>query len=192
MSNYQPTWNSKTSNGGSKRDAVKRFEAIAKHTDHLKKGFTAVDIGAHTGYFCVRMAEDLGASVTAVDGEPTLGPLVGDLEARGVSVVPHYLKPSELAKLAGNVGGHFDVGLCLSVFHHVDWWKIMLDDMLKSCRLSFIEVALPEETLNPRTVEWRKEALELVSGLPGAEEVCRVPGFDDRHLRPTFKVPGLT
>lgn len=185
---YQPLWIDGQTVGDAKRDAVTRYEAIAGRLGYLPSGFRAVDVGAHSGYFAYRMADELGADVLAIDGDDALRDGVARQETGGSSagVKPLFenLTAGQLPEL-----GSFDVGLCLSVLHHLPWWEQMLDDMLTACSLVFVETAVPGENL-----AWISERTEAtcaaVRALPGAEVVCEVPGFDDRFMRPTYVLPG--
>lgn len=185
---YQPLWLDGKTVGDARRDAVTRYEAIARRIAHLPEGFRMVDVGAHSGYFAYRAADELGADVLAIDGDEALRDGVAAQEAGRTStrVTPVFanLTPGQLPKL-----GNFDVGLCLSVLHHLPWWPLMIGDMLNACRHVFIECAVPGENLS--TISHRTEpTLEAVKALPGAEVICSVPGFDNRFPRPTFFIPG--
>jgi hypothetical protein len=180
---YQPAWINGRTCGASRRDCVTRYEAIAGECAHLAAGFTVVDVGAQRGYFSVRMADQLGATVTAVDGD-ALRDGLWEMPHERVTGVYRNLEPGDLEKL-----GPFDVGLCLSVLHHVPWWPQMVEELMDACSLVFFEVAVPGENL-----AWISERTEgtsrMVRELPGAREICRVPGFDTRFMRPTYVVPG--
>lgn len=186
---YQPLWLDGKTVGDSRRDGIVRYEAIARRLTHLPEGFRAVDVGAHSGYFSYRMADELGADVLAIDGDPALRDGVAAMEAGRAlpsRVTPAYenLRPGQLPRL-----GNFDVGLCLSVLHHLPWWPLMIGDLLNACSLVFIECAVPGEnlsTISPRT----EPTLAAVREIPGAEVICEVPGFDNRFPRPTFVIPG--
>ena len=184
---YQPLWIDGQTVGDARRDAVTRYEAIASRLGHLPAGFRAVDVGAHSGYFAYRMADELGAEVLAIDGDEALREGVSAMDSGRTRsrVTPAYsnLLPGQLPDL-----GRFDVGLCLSVLHHLHWWSDMLEDMLDACALVFIETAVPGENL-----AWISERTEgicaAVKGLRG-EVICEVPGFDERYRRPTYVIPG--
>lgn len=182
---YQPMWRDGQTMGDARRDAVTRYEAIAGRLGHLPPGFRAVDVGAHSGYFSYRMADELGADVLAIDGDPALRDGVAQ-QGHHERVHASYanLLPGQLPGL-----GNFDVGLCLSVLHHLHWWPRMIEDLLDACALVFIETAVPGESLS--TISARTgPTCEAVEALPGAEVICKVPGFDARFPRPTYVIPG--
>lgn len=187
---YQPLWIDGATVGAdtARRDAVTRYEAIARRVAHLPAGFRMVDVGAQRGYFSYRMADELGADVIAIDGDESLREGVRAMEAGRLwtRVTPAYanLLPAQLPGI-----GNFDVGLALSVLHHVHWWPRMIEDLLDACRQVFIEIAVPGEDL--AGLESRVlETSVAVEGLPGAVKVCEVPGFDGRYMRPTYMIPG--
>lgn len=185
---YQPLWIDGRTVGNARRDAVTRYEAIAARLTHLPPGFHMVDVGAHSGYFSYRAADELGAQVLAIDGDEALrhGVRAMDIDGTNTRVTPVYtnLRPGQLPRIRP-----FDVGLCLSVLHHLPWWPLMIGDLLNACRLVFIECAIPGENLS--TISHRTEpSLAAVRELPGAQKICEVPGFDDRFQRPTYVIPG--
>lgn len=133
-------------------------------------GFSVLDIGAYAGYFSLRLAEEFGASCTAVDSEPLLKKSLARPGSAQVQGVYHRLSgPDEMLGM-----GRFDVGLCLSVLHHVPWWRDMLEALLTQCDLVFLEVPSAGEWVDGHPVA---DPLieEAVSALEG-EVLCRTEG----------------
>jgi len=186
VSLYQPLWRDGRTEGDSIRDAEIRYQAIVSQLSGLPEGFSVLDVGAQSGYFAVRMAAELGARAVAADGDVRLAEGLKLMGAENkVHSVHTFLAPGDITGL-----GPFDVGLCLSVLHHVDWWWEMLTELLDNCSMVFVETAMPEEVLDPKTVLRRRETLETVRGLAEGNPLCLVPGYDKRVLRPTYRLPG--
>lgn len=176
---YQPQWSNGQESGKARRDAAGRYRAIA---DHLKgRGFRVLDVGANAGYFSLRLAEEFQARVTAVDGDPILKESLERARNSSVEGIYEFLSPDSLKKL-----GVFDVGLCLSVLHHVSWWPTMLRLMRAQCRTLFIETAHPKEDL-PKAFWHSPEILRIVSDM-GGNVIHESPGFDSKYLRPLHVV----
>lgn len=173
---YQPKWVNGKTVGKSRRDAEGRYKAIVDDLDRLGVQWGQVlDFGAHTGYFSHRLADERGMVVTAVDDTPGLK---GNED---VLVIPERLTPDQLGAL-----GYFDIGLCLSVLHHLpDWWDY-LRVLVHQCTLLYVETANPNETL-PRAVAHddstaiEEEMIEL-----GGTVLTRTPGHDARWERPLW------
>lgn len=190
MSTYQPLWIDGETTGESLRDADRRYAMIHECLKGLvKPGFTVLDVGAQSGYFSVRLADEMGAHATAIDGESVL---LDGLEAMypetpwkgSVTAVMRFLKPGDLMMFRP-----VHVGLCLSVLHHVDWWETMLGELMDLSRMLFVECAMPEEKIgkDPKVLAAQHEK---VASLKGAMLAGWSPGYDVRVERPLYMIPG--
>lgn len=173
---YQPEWRGGRTVGTSRRDAEGRYHAIAEYLKG-RSGFTALDLGAHQGYFSHRLADEFGAAVTAVDDYPGLQP------RDGVTVIRRRLAAGEVTQL-----GHFDVSLCLSVLHHLPRWRDMVDALLAVSDVLFVEIADPGEHL-PRAVAHSASA-HIASYIErlGGRVLARTPGYDPEFSRPLWVI----
>ena len=187
MSTYQPLWRDGQTTGESIRDADGRctvIEQVLRQGNLVRPGFTLLDVGAQSGYFSVRLSQTMGAVATAIDGELALMEGLEAMGPHGVAGVMKFLKPGDL-RLFRPV----DVGLCLSVLHHVTWWEEMLEELLDLCRIVFVECAMPEEEIGKES-ELLAAQHEKVSGLKDAMLTAWTPGYDATVLRPMYLVPG--
>lgn len=180
---YQPRRIDGQDVGTPARPAASRFDAIAKELEG-HEGFTVLDLGAHEGYFALRLAEEFNAQVTAVDDWRGLKPALeaaGDTRVKGVY---ERLTPQSLEEL-----GDFDVILCLSVLHHVPWWETMLEQIQLQSKLLFIEVAAAHEEL-PKAVAHCPEIPAAVAELDG-RLIAKTHGYKSRKLRPMYALGNL-
>jgi 2-polyprenyl-3-methyl-5-hydroxy-6-metoxy-1,4-benzoquinol methylase len=175
---YQPEWVDGKTVGASLRDAEGRYEAIAGYL-RPRRGFTVLDLGACAGYFSLRLAGEFGAVVTAVDDAPEL--VEGIRGHPGVTGVFQKVDAQGLARL-----GHFDVALCLSVLHHVPWWRSMIDMLIRQSGVLFVETADPAEDL-PGAIAHEQDIPAIVEQRGGVR-IHASPGFDKRFLRPTYVI----
>ncbi|MHA1368261.1 MAG: hypothetical protein ACTSRA_00910 [Promethearchaeota archaeon] len=119
--NYQDTWiNGKVVSKGI-RECNDRYKMIRGICQKYKRPFTLLDIGANSGYFCIRGAIDFPESVfiavepTYVD-EILLSIKVNKL--KNVVVLNDKLTVEKLNALKSC--SHFDIALLLSVIHNFD------------------------------------------------------------------------
>ncbi|KZA21874.1 class I SAM-dependent methyltransferase [Acinetobacter baumannii] len=173
---YQPRWVNGKTVGVSQRDAEGRFAAIAKHL-YGQFGFTALDLGAHQGYFAHRLADEFGAEVIAADDSPVLesGP--------GVSLIHKRLTPADILGLK-----HVDVALCLSVLHHVPQWRETLDALRSISDVLFVETAIPDEILPTAVAHGDSAAIQANVESMGGKAIAWTPGYDANHLRPLWVI----
>jgi SAM-dependent methyltransferase len=180
---YQPKRRDGHDIGTPARPAAPRYEAIAKKMEG-RRAFSVLDIGAHEGYFSLRLAEDFNARVTAVDDWPGLRPALDAVSDPRVTGLYERLTPDRLAAL-----GDFDMVLCLSVLHHVPWWRQMLEQIQAQSRMLLVEVAVAHEVL-PKAVAHCPEIPEAVKGL-GGRVIARTHGYKSRKLRPMYAIGDL-
>lgn len=179
---YQPEWVEGKTVGDSRRDAQGRYTAITKELAG-RRSFTVMDLGAHAGYFSLRLADEFDATVTAVDDASELTATLEKNKHPKVTGVFQRVDPKGLAAL-----GTFDVILCLSVLHHVPWWRSMLDMLTRQAAKVFVETAHPDEDL-PGAIAHSKEIIPTVE-LMGGRTIHYSPGYDSRFLRPLYVVEG--
>lgn len=163
---YQPNWNNGKEEGSGYRDCAIRYHVLAGHVAGLGRGFTVLDVGANSGYFSLRLTEDFSAKCTAVDSEPSLRKAEGKIER---VIGTRFGSADEIRAL-----GPFDVVLCLSVLHHVPWWREMLDAALEISSRLYVETPHPDEYLDGHVVS-DPEVYHAVSALNG-EILCRTEG----------------
>ncbi|MFB7858904.1 class I SAM-dependent methyltransferase [Rhodococcus qingshengii] len=180
MMPYQPVWRDGKTVGSSRRDGEGRYGAIAGYLEGLDR-FRALDVGAHAGYFSLRLADEFEADVTAVDDAEQLRETAARPDVRGVTFIHKRIGADDLAGL-----GHFDVALCLSVLHHVPWWRQMLTVLSAQSDILFVEVPDPREVL-PTAVAHFPEVSAVV-GMLGGKKIYSCPGFDERYSRPMYVI----
>lgn len=181
---YQPGWVDGREVGTGERDAAGRYEAIRRELQG-HTGFSVLDVGAYSGYFSVRLAEEFEATVIAADKVLKRHPI----DTPGVVSVPRNLTGLELSQLT-HAG--LDVVLLLSVLHHVDWWRDMLLIAVERSQVVFVELPDPREIL-PNAIA-HGEAVEMhrqVQALGGIV-IAWTPGYDGRYNRPTYAIGRLT
>lgn len=181
---YQPRWVNGREVGEGIRKASSRYDAIAAELEG-HRGFRVLDVGAYTGYFSLRLAEDFDATVTAVDSYRGLRKALTEAADPRVTGMYERLTPQAVAEL-----GEYDVILCLSVLHHVPWWEDLLAGLRARARLLFIEVASPNEVL-PKAVAHCPEIPAAVAAVEGARVIARTHGYRSRKMRPLYAVGGL-
>lgn len=180
---YQPRWVNGAEVGDGIRKAAPRYEAIAKElTGH--SGFTVLDLGAYNGYFSLRLAEDFDARCTAVDDHRGLPAALAEAGDDRVTGIYERLTPESLAAL-----GDWDVILCLSVLHHVPWWRAMLEMISEQSKVLFIETASANEIL-PKARAHSPEIPAVVEEL-GGRIICRTHGYKSKKQRPLRVIGSL-
>ncbi|MDH2392321.1 methyltransferase domain-containing protein [Streptomyces sp. HNM0663] len=183
MPEYQPRWVGGREVGEGIRKAAPRYEAIAAElTGHT--GFSVLDLGAYNAYFSLRLAEDFDARCTAVDDYRGLPSALAQAADSRVTGIYRRLTPESLAGL-----GDFDVILCLSVLHHVPWWRAMLEMISEQGRVLFIETATANEVL-PKARAHCPEIPAAVEDLAG-RIICRSHGYKSKKQRPLRVVGSL-
>lgn len=180
---YQDVWKDGRLRARGVRDCAGRYKLIASILP--ERPFTVLDLGAYTGYFATRIAEDFDARVTAVDDFPGLVEAASDR----VTVMSKRLGVDGLLHLP-----RFDVVLALSVLHHFKDWPAALR-LLRCCRSNLvIEVCDPKETWMRRAASRAEVAVQhkVVSELPGARLLGTSPrtAAGVTYQRPLYLIPG--
>lgn len=163
---YQPRWINGREVGVGYRDSSTRYNAVAKDLKKLGTGFRVLDVGAYGGYFSARLTEEFSAKCTAVDSEPELARMSGNLDC---VINRRFENPGEIRSL-----GDFDAVLCLSVLHHVPWWQDMLEAVLDIAGFAYLETPHPDEYVDGHVVS-DPEVYRAVSRL-GGRVLCRTQG----------------
>lgn len=156
------------------RDCAGRWQAIHAHLGD-REGFTALDLGAYAGYFSLRLVEEHDADVVAVDNYAGLREVGTHPQ---ILVIDHRLDVNQVADL-----GAFDVGLALSVLHHITEWRQMLDVLTAHCSTLFVEVPNPTEVL-PKAIAHDPDMEATVAEL-GGTMIAETPGHRSvipRHM----------
>lgn len=175
---YQPGWKDGREIGTGQRDASGRYEAIRRELQG-HDGFSVLDVGAYSGYFSIRLAEEFGALCVAADDYPALA----RLDVEGVVTVPRRIDLDELNRL---LDAGTDVVLLLSVLHHVRWWREMLAAVVTKARVVFVELPddrerLPGAVAHAETPNMHKAVQDL-----GGISIARTAGYDGRYDRPLY------
>lgn len=192
MNRYQPQWVDGRTTGTAERPCVDRYDAFLPSLEEASRnafdGLHVLDVGAAEGYFTARIADELDASVTAVDPNPRLA----DVSKRPhVTVIPKRLGPVQLARLPRH-----DVVLALSVLHHFEHWKAALKELVACRDTAIIEVPHPSERwMRSAAARHQLGALhDAVAKRPGARLLGEFErtSRDGREtfLRPMYALPG--
>ena len=175
---YQPAWVDGKEVGTGQRDASGRYEAIRREL-RGRSGFSVLDIGAYTGYFSYRLADEFGARCLAVDRNSRLN------ERENVAVSRRYMGAADLEAIDD---GTWDVTLLLSVLHHMRDWRRSLTAVLGFSTMAFVELPdacerLPNAAMHHETPAMH-EAVQAVGGIV----VASTPGYDSRYDRPMYVI----
>ena len=162
------------------RDCADRFDVVASLLPTLPPNPTVLDFGANAGYFAYRLAEEFGATVTAVDDAPALRKRRAHANVKRIGV---RLTPEAVADLP-----RFDLVLGLSVLHHNERWRDLLTALLGRARLlSIVETPHPEEPL--RQAVARAERPEMIDALSALGDVVgTAKGVRSDHQRPIYAI----
>lgn len=129
-------------------DFEARYQAVKAEVARVEAR-TVFDFGAHNGHFAVRLAQDLGCAVTAVDDRHHAPGHVTWVQRRVPVEGIRYL-------------GRYDVVLALSVIHHFAAYEAAFAELRALARrVLIVEVPHPDERLD--VVPTRHE-LEAVHG----------------------------
>ena len=168
------------------RECARRYDVVRAELEGLRRPFTVLDLGAHSGYFSFRLAEDFGARCTAVDDYLGLTKLAEQNNDPRVTVIRRRLGVSEVKALGG-----FDVVLALSVLHHVDHWRWMLATIRGLAR-SRVIVETPDPTEKLRVAKNRLALGAIDNGLQTlGRRIGQSTGVWERDcVRPIYALPG--
>jgi SAM-dependent methyltransferase len=101
-----------------KRDCAGRYEAIREVLSRFTRPVTTLDIGANTGYFSFRIAQDFPATAVMIEMSPQLLDLCIRNNCRNTVFLNKKVGARHLARLAECE--HFDVVLAFNILHHLD------------------------------------------------------------------------
>ena len=136
---YQDKWRDGALIEKGRRECADRFEAISGHVGPVG---SVIDVGGWDGYFSRRFAE-AGAHCVLVEPRNVVDLPVG-VEHRQERVSATSELPS------------VEVGLALSVLHHMDDWEQVYAHLRAACEVLVVETPHPEELdgeLSPTLVE---------------------------------------
>ena len=134
----------------------------------IQAGQTVADVGAGTGYFTVRLAEQTGAAtVYAVDIEPSMVDYTRDrAEAAGLDHVVAVLADTERTNLPAPV----DLVLIVDTYHHIPdrvaYFERLRQDLTRLGRLAIIDVTKDSPSGPP--VEFRFDPEQITGELSRA------------------------
>ncbi len=178
---YQPAWVDGKEVGTGGRDASGRYAAIRRELQG-HSGFSVLDIGAYTGYFAHRLADEFGARCLAVDRNTRLD------ERENVAVSRRYMDAADLEAINH---GTWDVTLLLSVLHHMREWRRSLTAVLGFSTMAFVELPDARERLPNAAMHHETPAMHDAVQAVGGTVVTRTPGYDSRYTRPTYVIGRL-
>lgn len=166
-----------------RRSCEQRYVAIKAALNDLPRPFYVLDLGAHSGYFSFRLAEEMGAFVTAVDSCTELSRLAGLNNNRRVIVIPRNIDLAELRQM-----GKFDAILALSVLHHLPDWQAWLNALIDMTPRLVLETPHPAEVLP--TAANRAQLTEIHTAVADMDpkRIAVVPGHDRSKRRETVIV----
>jgi CTP-dependent riboflavin kinase len=180
---YQDVWADGVVLSRGSRECAGRFSVIAAQLATLRKPFSVLDLGAAGGYFAVRLAEEFGAAVLAVDTHavPECSPSKGSVRSIVQTATPQSLRDL----------GSFDVILALSVLHHCEDWRGVLAQLRGMARSALI-VETPHKSEVLRRARWR-ERLGIIDDAVSriGSSIGTAPGiYQQQHARKIRIIPG--
>lgn len=135
--NYQPRWQDGKQTSPGTRESAFRYEAIKPVLQSISQPFSMIDLGAHSGYFSIRVAEDFDCWIMAVDKERF------SIDSERIQTAQARIDEAYLLDLPRP-----DVVLALSVLHHLPDWQDSYRAMRRLAKQALImEVPHPEERL---------------------------------------------
>ncbi len=157
------------------RSCADRYEIVRKAAQGLRRPFTVLDLGAASGYFSIRLTQDFGARVVAVERTPVIKAAIG----RVAAIDQRTMDPEMVRKL-----GTYDMVLGLSFLHHIRDWKGMLNIMNRITRSALIiETPNPRERLRVAVNRQALGAIDTaVRNLPEMRQVGSSSGVWQRDL----------
>jgi 2-polyprenyl-3-methyl-5-hydroxy-6-metoxy-1,4-benzoquinol methylase len=178
---YQPGWVNGKEVGTGRRDASRRYAAIRRQLLG-RRGFSVLDVGAYTGYFAYRLADEFGARCLAVDRNARLE------ERDNVAVSRRYMGAADFEDIAD---GAWDVTLLLSVLHHMRDWRRALAAVLRFSGVAFVELPDARERLPNAAMHHETAAMHEAVAAAGGVQIASTEGFDARFQRRMFVVGRL-
>ncbi len=126
----------------------KRYAAIKNVLDGLQGPLKILDIGANSGFFSLKIAEEYPHNnCIMIDGTSRLTDIcIANTKRNNITYLKKYLSIHDLQYLAQKE--RFDVVLCLLVLHHVDNWSLWLTELKKMSRYIIIEMPPVDDVVN--------------------------------------------
>ena len=158
------------------RDCGQRYEIIRKELESLRRPFTVLDLGASQGYFSIRLTQDFGARVVAVDRLKDIHKATGKVAA----IRQKDLTVDDIFRL-----GTFDVVLGLSFLHHQKDWCNKLAMMAKITRSALIiETPNSNEKLRQAVARHDLGLIQMaVKAVPGMRHIGAAPAVWNSTLQ---------
>ncbi|MCT2536294.1 class I SAM-dependent methyltransferase [Aquibacillus koreensis] len=142
---YQDIWVKGQMVKKGQRECEDRYNHI-KH-ELLKynsnKTFTVLDIGANSGYFSFRIAEDFNAEVTMIESNKEIKKIEKQNQRNNVKLINQKVTVEELKHIIQTE--QFDVILALSILHHFEDYDELINIIFENSELIFIEASALEE-----------------------------------------------
>lgn len=166
---------------GDYRGHEPRYLAVRDEIAKLPRPCTVLDFGAHNGSFSVRLAQDLGCEVLAVDEHH-------QISAPGVKSLKRRVGAGGIEEL-----GRFDVVLAMSVLHHFGDWRRALTAFRRIARrVLIVEAPHPDEVLTKPAARHELAAIHAFVRTLSVRTIGHAPATRQPNLRrPTFVVPPL-
>ena len=150
------------------RSCTDRYEVVRRVASQLRHPFTVLDLGAASGYFSIRLTEDFGARVVAVEGCDEIEAARGSVAA----IVRRNLQAEDVRLL-----GTFDLVLALSFLHHQKRWREMLHTIERSARSALIvETPNPLERLKQAKARHELAVIDRTVRKMGLQKIGSAPG----------------
>jgi 2-polyprenyl-3-methyl-5-hydroxy-6-metoxy-1,4-benzoquinol methylase len=147
---YQDVWVKGRRIIKGERDCEGRYAAIRHELRRLgfpgkngDRSFTVLDIGAASGYFSFRLAEEFNARVTMIESSPAIVKWWKKNDNPNVALIRRAVTARELLEMAKRE--RYDVVLALSVLHHFPDFERAVLAMFRLGRVVFIEPPAQEE-----------------------------------------------
>lgn len=141
---YQDVWVKGKRIIKGQRECEGRYLAIRKELRRLgfsgqaaAPPFHVLDIGAASGYFSFRIAEDFHAHVTMIESSPDIAKWVKANGNPRVKLIHRSVSARDLLKMAKKK--HYDVVLALSVLHHFPDFELAVRAIFQLGDVVFIE-----------------------------------------------------
>lgn len=141
---YQDVWVRGHVVSRGQRDCENRYKHIRAYLEKLEQPLKVLDIGANVGYFSFRIAEDFNAQVTMIEANDFILDVLRKNNNANVKLIKKRINVSDLQQLAA--ANHYDVVLALSIVHHFDNYRAVIESIFKCGKVIFIEPPAIEET----------------------------------------------
>lgn len=148
---------------GGKEVIFKRYAGFRCVLDRYKRPFKILDIGANSGFFGIKVAEDYESVVVMVDRNERLKKICArNTDRHNIIYLKRSLSLDDIKKLIQTE--HFDVILAFHVLHHQADWKEWIDALFDLGDNVIIETPPVNDHVNKN--KRTKEIAKYVTSLP--------------------------